>query len=118
MSQRGLLTKRVLRVEPVQMALDDEDWAIAKVVQRLCARFAGIEAQEVERVVHECRAAFDGRPVRTFVAILVEKTASDRLRSIGRASAAGSIAARRVSPVNRDQWIRNTLADGKPWAVL
>ena len=100
------------------MGLDDEDWAIAKVAQRLSARFAGIEAQEVERIVQEFRAAFDGRPVRTFVAILVEKMASDRLRSLRRTPTAGSMAARRVSPVGRDQWIRHALADGKPWVVL
>jgi len=99
------------------MALDDEDWAIAKVTQRLCSRFSGIESAEVERVVNECRADFDGRPVRTFLAVLVEKMASDRLRLIGRAPQTGSSAVR-VSPVGHDHWIWHALAHGKPWAVL
>ena len=99
------------------MALNDEDWAIAKVAQRLCARFDGIESQEVERVVDECRADFDGRPVRTFVAVLVEKMASDRLRSIRRTPPLGFRVAR-VSPAGRDHWIGHALADGKPWVVL
>lgn len=111
------MTEQVLRVEPVHMALDDEDWAIAKVAQRLCARFEGIEPEVVERVVHECRADFDGRPVRTFVAVLVEKMASDRLRSLGRTPPARSRAAR-VSRVGHDQWVRRALGDGKPWVVL
>ena len=104
-------------MEPVHMALDDEDWAIAKVAQRLCARFDGIELAQVERVVDECRADFDGRPVRTFVAVLVEKMASDRLRALGRTPPAGSRAAQ-VSPGGHDQWIRRALGDGEPWAVL
>jgi hypothetical protein len=99
------------------MALDDEDWAIAKVAQRLCARFEGIESEVVERVVDECRADFDGRPVRTFVALLVEKMATDRLRSLGRTPPARSWASQ-VSPAGHDQWIRRALGDGKPWAVL
>ena len=111
------MTKHVLRVEPVQVALDDEDSAIAKVAQGLCLRFAGIESAEVERVVNECWADFDGRPVRTFVAVLVEKMASDRLRLMGRPPQTGSSAVR-ISPVGHDHWIRHALADGKPWAVL
>jgi hypothetical protein len=99
------------------MALDDEDWAIAKVAQRLCARFEGIESEVVERVVDECRSDFDGRPVRTFVAVLVEKMARDRLRSLGPTPPARSKAAQ-VSPVGHDQWIRRALGDAKPWAVL
>jgi hypothetical protein len=99
------------------MALDDEDWAIAKVAQRLCARFEGIESEVVERVVDECRSDFDGRPVRTFVAVLVEKMASDRLRSLGRTPPARSRPAQ-VAPVGQDRWIRRTLVEGKPWAVL
>ncbi len=99
------------------MALDDEDWAIAKVAQRLCTRFADIEADDVGRVVDEGREAFDGRPVRTFVAVLVEKMASDRLRSIRRTPPLG-FRVSRVSPAGRDHWIGHALADGKPWVVL
>ena len=111
------MTEQDIGVEPVHMALDDEDWEIAKVAQRLCVRFPTVAARDVERVVAECRAAFDGRPLRMFVALLVEKMASDRLRSIKRTPPAESTMVR-VAAAVPDRWIRNAVADGKPWVVL
>jgi len=91
------------------MALDDEDWEIAKVAQRLCARFPSVAAPDIERIVAECRAAFDGRPLRMFVALLVEKMASDRLRSVERTPPVESTMVR-VAAAVPDRWLGNSVA--------
>ena len=57
-----------------------ESAAIAHVVQRLSAQFSMLDPAVVQRVVQEPHARFAGHPTREFVPILVEDSASDRLR--------------------------------------
>ena len=66
--------------------------AIARVVQRLSAKFSMLDPAVVQRVVQDTHARFAGHPTREFVPILVEDSARDRLRVTpvrhGRAGAA------------------------------
>jgi hypothetical protein len=66
--------------------------AIARVVQRLSAKFSMLDPAVVQRIVQEAHARFADHPTREFVPILVEDSARDRLRVTpvrhGRAGAA------------------------------
>lgn len=48
---------------------------------RLRARFAHLPPEVVDEALREAVARFDGRPIRTYVPILVERAASDVLRT-------------------------------------
>ena len=45
----------------------------------LSRRFTRVPAEEVDRIVRECYSEFEGRPIREFVPMLVERTARKRL---------------------------------------
>jgi hypothetical protein len=49
--------------------------AMARVVSRLRQQFPELDTDQIERGVHVRHAEFDGRPVRDFVPILVERSA-------------------------------------------
>ena len=59
---------------------EEEEKAIAKVIDRLAERFPHIPRPSVEEVVLEEHKSFDGRPIRDFVPVLVEHGAKGRLR--------------------------------------
>ncbi|MFE3060796.1 three-helix bundle dimerization domain-containing protein [Nocardia sp. NPDC059239] len=62
------------------MAAHDEDQQIAALVRRLAAQFPAINTDTVEGIVAEIHHGFDGRPVRDFIPLLVERRAVRRLR--------------------------------------
>ncbi|WP_354844105.1 three-helix bundle dimerization domain-containing protein [Nocardia sp. NPDC004860] len=65
------------------MAAHDEDQQIAALVRRLAAQFPALDTGAVEGVVAEIHRGFDGRPVRDFVPLLVERGALRRLSATG-----------------------------------
>jgi hypothetical protein len=51
--------------------------------QRLVARFSPpLRPEEVERCLGETVAKFDAAPVRTYLSVLIERAATDRLRAL------------------------------------
>nr|WP_174266927.1 hypothetical protein [Mycolicibacterium sediminis] len=52
-----------------------EQTALAQVEERLVSIYAALPRSTVEDAVHDARAAFDGRPIRDFVPLLVERRA-------------------------------------------
>ena len=61
-------------------ATNPEVHAIAHVAQRLRARFPDIRAEAIDRMVMDAAHEFDGRPIRDFVPILVERNVIERVR--------------------------------------
>ena len=68
-------------MDTVPEVTTSEVHAIAHVAQRLRARFPDIRAEAIDRMVTDAAHEFDGRPIRDFVPILVERVALDQLRS-------------------------------------
>lgn len=64
------------------MATEDELRAVEQVVDRLRAKFARVPVQRVSEVVDATYHEFDGAPIRDFVPIMVEKSATDRLTQL------------------------------------
>ncbi|WP_357460797.1 three-helix bundle dimerization domain-containing protein [Nocardia sp. NPDC050793] len=64
--------------QPLTLAAHDEDHQIKQLVTRLADRFPTI-AGVVADVVYEIQQGFEGRPVRDFVPLLVERQAVRRL---------------------------------------
>lgn len=58
---------------------DDEMRAIDRLIVRLNARFADIPAETVREAVHAAYDEFKGKPIRDFVPVLVERSATARL---------------------------------------
>jgi hypothetical protein len=58
----------------------DEGQAFEEVVHRLTERFPLVPGHIVESVVQAERRRLDGRPVRAFLPLLVERAAAERLR--------------------------------------
>ncbi|MGW4531807.1 three-helix bundle dimerization domain-containing protein [Nocardia sp. NPDC004340] len=65
------------------MAANDEDQQITALVRRLAEQFPTISADTVESIVADIHHNFEGRPVRDFVPLLVERRAVRRLASTG-----------------------------------
>ncbi|WP_344376446.1 three-helix bundle dimerization domain-containing protein [Agromyces tropicus] len=57
----------------------DEQQAVEHVVDRLRERFPSVVDDRIRAVVDEEHHRFDGRPVRDFVPVLVERAARKRL---------------------------------------
>ena len=64
-------TSRVIELSE-QTIIDD-------LVERLTSRYPAISRATVEGVVHDVHARFDGRPLRDYVPLLVERTARSEL---------------------------------------
>ncbi len=58
-----------------------EDQVLAEISERLQRRFPDTAPQDIEREVTRAHHEFDGKPIRDFVPILVEREALDRLRA-------------------------------------
>jgi hypothetical protein len=56
-----------------------EQTIIDQLVERLTNRYPSIAQSTVARVVHDVYARFDGRPLRDFVPLLVERGARSEL---------------------------------------
>ena len=57
----------------------DEQQAMEHVAARLMAQYPDATRERVDEVVDEEHQRYDGRPVRDFVPVLVERAAKDRL---------------------------------------
>ncbi|WP_400995097.1 three-helix bundle dimerization domain-containing protein [Agromyces sp. GXQ0307] len=57
----------------------DEQQAVEHVVTRLLERFPSLAEDHIHAIVDEEHHRFDGRPVRDFVPVLVERAARQRL---------------------------------------
>jgi hypothetical protein len=57
----------------------DEEGAIAQVVNTLIEKFPQSPRAEIERVVHDEHIRFEGRPIRAYVSVLVQRAARLRL---------------------------------------
>ena len=106
------------------MTSDHEILAIDQIVQRLSGTFASIAVQDVCRIVNECHARFIDSRIRTYVPLLVEHAARDRLRMM--ASSVEAVGGRPETPRStarsrggrRRASLRLAFADGKAWTVL
>jgi len=77
-STRILLSRRYFRSQSsTQQAPLTERFA--DVVSRLTQIYPEVSAETVETVVHHNHARFDGRPVRDFVPLFVERGATKEL---------------------------------------
>jgi len=56
-----------------------EQTVIDEVVARLSSRYPAISKETVESIVHDVHARFDGRPLRDYVPLLVERSARSEL---------------------------------------
>jgi hypothetical protein len=64
--------------------VDSSEWtAIEHVVERLTQRYPDLEPDTVMTVVHRSHARFDGRPLRDFVPLFVERRSREELAKIG-----------------------------------
>jgi D-alanyl-D-alanine dipeptidase len=59
-----------------------EETALSATAARLCARFSTVAPDVVDDVLRATYARFDGRPIRDFVPLLVERAAAERLRRL------------------------------------
>ncbi|ROS30989.1 three-helix bundle dimerization domain-containing protein [Cellulomonas sp. PhB150] len=64
------------------MPIEDEDKAIAEVVDRVTEKFPDVEPAVVRETVDAKLDGFDGAVVRDFVPVLVEHEAADELRGV------------------------------------
>lgn len=52
---------------------------IARVVDRLAARYPSVPAQTVAEITGSMRQRFDGHPIRDYVPLLVERRATEAI---------------------------------------
>lgn len=62
------------------MTAEEEDRAVAHVIDRLAEKFPDMPRSSVERAVYERRAALAGNPVRAYIPVLIERGARELLR--------------------------------------
>ena len=60
-----------------------ERTVIDQVVDRLVQRYPGVPGQQVVDVVNDHYARFDGRPIRDFIPLFVERGARTQLAQLG-----------------------------------
>jgi hypothetical protein len=60
-----------------------EQTIIDQVVDRLTSRYPTIEAATVSSVVRDVHARYNGRPLRDFVPLFVERNATRELKRLG-----------------------------------
>ena len=60
-----------------------EQTVIDEVVARLSSRYPAISKETVESIVQDVYARFDGRPLRDYVPLLVERNAKNELEQLG-----------------------------------
>ncbi|GAA1940705.1 three-helix bundle dimerization domain-containing protein [Agromyces allii] len=62
-----------------------EQHAVTEVVDRLAEKYPGVDRDEIARIVADEYADLDGKPVRDFVPVLVEKSAKKRVKQAAKA---------------------------------
>ena len=60
-----------------------EQTIIDQVVDRLTSRYPTIEADTVSSVVRDVHARYNGRPLRDYVPLFVERNATAELKRLG-----------------------------------
>ncbi|MGR0220021.1 three-helix bundle dimerization domain-containing protein [Agromyces sp. ZXT2-6] len=60
----------------------DEQQGVQQVIDRLSERFPDIDRARIAEIVDEEHHTFDGRKVRDFVPVLVEKSAKRRVKAL------------------------------------
>lgn len=73
------------------MTESDEAAALALVASRLRTRFPAVSAETVEALVAEIHHEYDGRPIRDYVPLLVERQAREHLSRIPRQRGPGDL---------------------------
>jgi hypothetical protein len=64
--------------------VESSEWtAIEQVVGRLQASYPAVPADTVKTVVHHHHARFDGRPIRDYVPLFVERESRRELAQLG-----------------------------------
>jgi hypothetical protein len=58
-----------------------EQTILDQLVDRLALRFLAVSGDQVAAVVRACYSRFDGRPIRDYVPLFVERGARSRLSS-------------------------------------
>lgn len=66
---------------------ENESAKVEQAIGKLAEAFPAVPVEEITELVHTEHAALDGRPVRDYVPVLVERAARTRLRSRGLAVA-------------------------------
>lgn len=63
--------------------VESSEWtAIQRVVERLKANYPAVPPDTVTTVVHHAHARFDGRPIREFVPLFVERRSGQELAKL------------------------------------
>ncbi|QTE28152.1 three-helix bundle dimerization domain-containing protein [Pengzhenrongella sicca] len=63
------------------MVTIDEQQALAQVCDRLAERYPAVPPVDIRRAVDTAHRRLDGRPVRNYVPVLVERAARETLRA-------------------------------------
>ncbi|TPG35757.1 three-helix bundle dimerization domain-containing protein [Mycolicibacterium hodleri] len=64
------------------MIESSERTVIDQVVDRLARKYPSVPGEKVVDVVNDCYARFDGRPIRDFVPLFVERGARSALNEL------------------------------------
>jgi hypothetical protein len=83
MSSAGQVDGRVNAGKTLGVIELSEQTVIEQLVDRLTNRYPAIAQSVVARVVLETHARFEGRPVRDFIPLLVERNAKNALDRLG-----------------------------------
>lgn len=73
--------------EPYAVIELSEQQIIAGVADRLTSKYPSVSAETVTAVVRDVHARFDGRPVREYVPLLVERIAGQEVELLALAAA-------------------------------
>jgi hypothetical protein len=60
-----------------------EQTIIDQLVERLAQKYPAVPSEKVTDVVNTCYTRFDGRPIRDYVALFVERHAHQQLSMLG-----------------------------------
>ena len=63
---------------------DSEQRSVDEVIDRLGMKYPAVDRERIGEIVTEEHEAFNGRPVRDFVPVLVEKQAKQRVKALVR----------------------------------
>jgi hypothetical protein len=59
-----------------------EQRSVEEVIDRLATKYPSVHRLEIEKIVAAEHEAYDGRPVRDFIPVLVEKSAKKRVKKL------------------------------------
>lgn len=79
----GKLTNGKILSNTVDMIELSEQTIIEQLVERLAAHFPSVSPETVAHVVQDNHARFDGRPLREYVPLFVERSARRDLAQLG-----------------------------------